>query len=131
MSNLASEIHLKFRKTWLLIGCGWVLLVIYLSLMHNPPQIADFHLLDKLEHISAYGFLMFWFSQLYWDLRQRASIAASLAAMGVLIEILQGMQGFRVFEYADMVANTLGVLTGWGLGQTAFKKSLLRLEQLI
>lgn len=131
MSGLAPETNLKFRKAWLFIGFGWIALLIYLSLMPHPPQIADFHMLDKLEHFAGYSLLMLWFSQLYWGLRQRASIAAGLAAMGVLIEILQGMQGFRVFEYADMLANTLGVLIGWGLGQTPLKKSLLRLEQLI
>ena len=131
MSHMLPETPLKYRKLWLIIGFGLILLVIYLSLRHNPPQLPVFPFSDKLQHFTAYGALMFWYGQLYWGLKQRARFAASFVGMGILMEILQGMQGFRVFEYADMLANTLGVLIGWGLGQTALKKSLLRLEQLI
>ncbi len=122
---------LKLRKVWLLAGAGLIMLVVYLSLMHNPPKLSDFHMLDKLEHISAYGFLMFWFGQIFWRLNQRIMLAIGFVTMGIFIEIMQGMQGFRVFEYADMLANTTGVVIGWGLAQTALKKSLLYLEQLI
>lgn len=33
--------------------------------------------------------------------------------MGVLIEFLQLMTGYRSFEFLDMVANTSGLLMGW------------------
>ena len=122
---------LKLRKVWLLVGAGLIMLVVYLSLMHNPPKLSDFHMLDKLEHVSAYGLLMFWFGQIFWRFNQRIMLAIGFVTMGIIIEIMQGVQGFRVFEYADMLANTTGVVIGWGLAQTALKKSLLFLEQLI
>ena len=123
--------NLKYRKIWLLMGFGWIGLVIFLSLMHNPPQVMDVQMFDKIEHFSAYAMLMFWFCQIYWEMPHRLKIAFALAALGVSIEIVQGMEGFRVFEYADMLANTIGVLIGWGLGKTALKQSLFKIEQLI
>ena len=34
--------------------------------------------------------------------------------MGVGLEFVQGALGHRSFELADMAANALGVLAGWG-----------------
>ena len=39
--------------------------------------------------------------------------------MGVLIEFLQGWTGWRTFDVADMVANTLGALSGWLVARIA------------
>ena len=123
--------NLKYRNLWLLIGWGMVFLIIYLSLEPNPPQPVDFNQADKLEHLSAYAMLMLWFCQIYWDTQQRFRIALGFAAMGILIEILQGLGGVRFFEYADMLANAIGVLIGWGMGQTVLKQSLYYVEQKI
>ncbi len=117
------------RKVWLALGWGWVALVSYLSLMPHPPQPLTFNGVDKLEHALAYAWLMLWFCQvivLHWP---RMYLMSALVAMGVGIEVLQGMGGYRYFEYADMLANSTGVLIGWGLAHTGMGRVLLSLEQ--
>jgi VanZ family protein len=39
--------------------------------------------------------------------------ALGFVAMGILIEFLQRMTGYRDFEVLDMVADAIGVLLGW------------------
>ena len=51
--------------------------------------------------------------------------------MGVCLEILQGMGQYRYFEYADMAANTTGVVIGYVLGLTSLRFGLLWLENRI
>lgn len=64
-------------------------------------------------HFAAYGTLMAWFAYLYRRAPTRALYAAGFVGMGIAIEFLQGLTG-RHFEVADMFANTLGVILGWG-----------------
>jgi glycopeptide antibiotics resistance protein len=33
--------------------------------------------------------------------------------MGIGLEFIQGMLGYRTYEVFDMLANTIGVLLGW------------------
>ena len=51
--------------------------------------------------------------------------------MGVALEFLQGMTDYRTFEIADMIANTIGAVLGWGLAQTPLRNVLEWLERLI
>jgi glycopeptide antibiotics resistance protein len=56
-------------------------------------------------------------------------VLAGLVSLGVCIEILQGLGGYRYFEYADMLANSGGVLMGWGLAHTRMGRVILLLER--
>ena len=73
----------------------------------------QFKHLDKLEHMFSYFLLMFWFAQLYHRKRTRNFYAVFFITLGVTLEILQGLGGVRMFEYADMLANTTGVVIGY------------------
>jgi VanZ family protein len=84
---------------------------------------------DKLEHLLAYTGLMLWFCQIYPDYRMRMRLFVALVAMGVGIEFLQGMGGYRYFEYVDMLANTIGVLVGWRLAGSGLGNILTALER--
>jgi len=117
------------HKVWLGFGWLWILLVCYLSLMPHPPQPVSFEGVDKLEHLLAYAGLMLWFCQVYVTRASRIGVLVGLVALGVGIEILQGMGGYRYFEYADMLANTGGVLMGWGLAHTRMGRAILLLER--
>lgn len=87
--------------------------MIWLSLTPHPPEPVSFAGVDKLEHLAAYGCLMLWFSVAYRG-RARWIVAGWLIVLGVALEILQGWGGIRYFEYADMAANSSGVLlSGW------------------
>jgi len=57
---------------------------------------------------------MLWFALLYRRPRTRMLYAAGFVAMGVAIEFFQPFTG-RQFEPADMLANTIGVVLGWGV----------------
>jgi glycopeptide antibiotics resistance protein len=85
--------------------------IVWLSLTPSPPQI-EFRESDKVGHVLAYGLLMFWFAALY---AHRLFFAFGFVAMGVGLEFVQGMLGYRTFDVLDMLANTLGVLAGWAL----------------
>jgi len=123
--------NLKHRRWWLAVGWSLVALVTVLSLMPQPPQPLDFDSSDKLEHMSAYALLMAWFCQMYWTGRHRFRLGLALVCMGVTVEIVQGMTGYRTFDTADMLANGAGVLAGWALSQTGMQHWLAALDQRI
>jgi VanZ family protein len=116
------------RKSWMLISWSLVALVFYLSLMRNPPAPLSFNQADKLEHALAYATMMLSFCQLYGSKIARVGLFLAFVIMGVGIEFLQKMTDYRVFEYADMLANAVGVAIGWGLAQTRLGTVLTMLE---
>lgn len=103
----------RFRRTWLAFGWLWVTVVVWLSLAPIAPQPLTFDYSDKLVHVLAYLLLMGWFAVVCRGRGSRIASAAGLALMGVLVEILQGLGGYRHFEFADMAANVSGVLLAW------------------
>ena len=103
----------RLRQAWLVIGWFGVIIVIVMSLIPNPPDFVPIEQGDKIEHIVAYGSLMFWFAQVYGALKTRAIVAALLIALGIAIEYVQGWTGWRDFSYADMAADAVGVALGW------------------
>jgi len=56
---------------------------------------------------------MFWFCQIHVSRRTRIFHGTGFLAMGIGLEVLQGMSGTREYEVLDMLANALGVLSGW------------------
>lgn len=121
---------LKYRGAWLTGAWSLVALVCYLSLMPTPPTVFTFHWSDKFEHCTAYAAMSFWFCQIYITGRQRLRLATALIAMGVTIEFLQGWSGYRYFEYADMAANSTGVLLGVSLAHTRLGRTFVWIEKL-
>ncbi len=116
------------RGTWLALGWLQIVLIIYLSLTAHPPHGPDIPGFDKIGHCSSYGFLTFWFCQLYTLWVPRLRWAAAFVAMGVGLEFVQGWLGYRMFEYWDMVANTTGVLLGMGISRLSRTTLLARLQ---
>jgi len=127
---MVSDLTLRYRRLWLIIGWGLIVLVISLSVTTSPPQIdIDIPFLDKLEHFFAYSVLMGWFGQIYHTIKARTIWFASFVAMGITIEIIQGLGGVRYFEYADMAANATGASVGWVLIRGDGGRLLRRFEQ--
>ena len=100
------------RMALVAAGWGWAAAIVWLSLTPSPPGM-DVEHGDKLGHLAGYGLLMFWFSQLYLQKGTRIAYAAGFIAMGIALEFLQGLLGYRTSDLLDMFANTLGVLLGW------------------
>ena len=123
---------LKLRFLWLAIGYALVLLVVYLSMSSAPIDLEmDFPYQDKVFHALAYFTLMAWFSQIYHDKFQRNMVAVVFVFMGVTLEYLQGFDASRYFEFADMVANSIGVALGFAIALTGAKNTLLNIEKVL
>jgi len=105
------EIGLSRKPLWL--GLGWCLVALVVWLSLKPPSEGMWLINDKLAHVLAYFSLSAWFCQIY---RPRYRVALALLALGALLEILQGLSGYRVMSAADLLANSVGIILGWTLG---------------
>ncbi|HSD60630.1 MAG TPA: VanZ family protein [Burkholderiales bacterium] len=110
------------------MGAGLVLLVIWLSLAPLPPEV-DLGPSDKLDHLAAYFVLMGWHVQLFAGRGRRLALAAGLVAMGIGLELLQGLTSYRSAEVVDAFANTVGVALGWLAAPPRGPRVLAWLEQ--
>lgn len=103
-----------FLLRWLLF-IVWGVLVLWLSLMSDPPAIDDDLLgWDKFEHGAAYSLLTIlagWaFCNFRLSAKLRWSMAASVAVgIGALLEVLQGsFTRTRTAEWGDLLADAIG-----------------------
>jgi hypothetical protein len=126
-----SNTNLHFFPFWLTLGIALVAVVIYLSLTAKPPMVVSFALNDKIGHFLAYAVLMGWFGQVFPGRWHLVLFAIGFAVMGVSLEFLQGMGRHRQFEYADMAANTIGVVLGLLLTTTVLKGFLHWFEERV
>ena len=104
--------NISLCALWL--GGGWlgVAVVTYFTLVPDPPKL-DMEQGDKLQHLVAYASLMLWFAQVQTGGAARRITARLLVAMGSALEFAQGLTGYRFMSFADMAANTVGVVLGW------------------
>jgi VanZ family protein len=119
----------RFRRIWLLVGCGMVAAVVVLSLIPMEVDLGEDS--DKLAHFLAYGSLSLWFGMIFTGTSRQFGITVAIVALGVVLEFLQGLTGYRTFSIADMIANALGAALGWGLAQTPLKNGLVWIERRI
>lgn len=127
-SGLLMSDRILFLNRSLYLSIGWALVLGIVALSLWPDlSVPDVGVSwnDKLGHFSAYLVLMLWFAQPYPRPRH-LRIGFRLVALGILIEILQWLSGYRYFELADISANTSGVLTGWLLTGTRLGRVLER-----
>lgn len=132
MKVIDLTLTLRLRLLWLSLGWGLVLMVIKLSLMPPTPttqSLLSIPYSDKLVHFLIYFFLMGWFMQLYHTARQRLGYMVGFIALGIILELLQDSGGVRHGDWADAIANSLGVLCAWQLTKKRFADLLLTLEQ--
>lgn len=122
--------NLKLLTLWRTIGWLIVISAIYVSLERNPPDLSAIRFGDKIAHTLSYLGMMLWLTQCYRR-SQHIFLAVFLISMGVGLEFLQGMSGYRSFEYADMMANSLGVFLGWSLSLTGAGRILTLAEKII
>ena len=111
-SAIDTDSLIRLRRLWKVIGALLIGFVIYASLTPDPIAV-PVERGDKYGHVIAYATLMLWFAQLHSDSRERIGWAVAFTAMGVGLEFLQHLTGYRTFEVSDMVAGALGVLAGW------------------
>jgi VanZ family protein len=116
--------ELRTPRLWMLASGIVVLAAIVVNLL-PPDDISAFEgTNDKVLHTIGYALLAVWFGGLYPKPRYR-SIAASLVALGIFIEIAQGaMHLGRTADVKDALADfggiALGLTLAWiGLGRWA------------
>ena len=83
---------------------------------------------DKIAHFAGYALLFLWFAQIYKRSAQLKP-AIELVVLGIAVEIAQGFTAYRSFEYADMLANTTGVIMGWLIAATPAASLLYLFEK--
>jgi hypothetical protein len=120
---------LRFSNLWLFIGLLLVMLVTVASLVPYIPYVPYFRGVDKLGHFAAYVAITFWFGLICGRNRVRWTIAMGFILMGMCLEYLQRMSGYRTFEYTDMGANAAGVLCALLLVQTRLSRGLAVVEK--
>ena len=130
ISTIVQRVPLKFHKAWIAIGLGFVVLVIYLSLTPNPPDLGAPEGM-KIGHVLAYGWLMLWFAQIFRSISTRLWLAAIFIALGIALEYMQGLTDYRGFEYSDMLINAAGVVLGLLLGQSVLQNGLAVIETVL
>lgn len=106
---------LQFSRLWQTIGWLLVIGLVIISLLPSPPQppVVSW---DKAQHGFAYAGLMLWFAQAF---KARLRWLGFLLGLGVVIEFLQSWTGYRHFDFGDMLANAVGVLSGLLLSLTS------------
>ena len=103
---------MTYAKLVRLAGIGiiltiWVLSLIPVDNIHVPGG-------DKSHHFIAYFTCMFVWGQLYLQPKARLKLAITFILMGAAIECAQGgLTTYRFFEWLDMVANAIGVISAW------------------
>lgn len=122
---------LRFLRTYLILGCAYVTLVIYLTLIPQLPQGPDLPFADKGEHLLAYSLMMAWFGCLAREGKLRLKLALGFTALGAALEVLQGLGGVRQMELADALANAMGAGLGWWITQGEPGRLLERLEKAL
>ena len=126
----SSLLPLRLPWLWLSLGFGLVLLVIAGSLLSLRVHTVDISLFDKWVHAGAYLTLMLWFSGLYrrqWHL----VIGLLLFALGLALDLLQGLLPTRMFDLYDVAANGAGIVVGLVWARFVFEGWCWRFEQLI
>jgi len=122
-----------FRRPWLWLGIwifGWAL-CIALSLL-PPIPLGGPEDSDKLGHFLAYFTLSAWAVQIFRTRRAQLVAAFALILLGVGMELGQAtLTTTRLGDPRDVLANTLGVLTGLALSFTPLATALHRIDQKI
>lgn len=123
--------ELRLVRWWQAIGWLLLALVIVLSLLPHPPKLDLPRLLawDKAQHALAYATLVAWFQQCSGG---RWRWPLGLVTLGIAIEYLQLWSGHRDFEYADMLADAIGVAGGLlVIGHTPLGRLLPWLDRML
>ena len=113
---------------WRVIGCLLLVALLALALLPLPAVVTGEILTDKVWHTLAFMLLMLWFAGLY-PRRRYLVLFLLLLGYGVVMEFAQSLVPNRYAEVADLLADMLGLLLGWGLALTRLHRWPLWLEQ--
>ncbi len=119
-----------FPRLWQILAALATLAVIVLSLMPKPPQPPGALSWDKAQHVLAYFVLAAAWVQATRGRRWPVT-AAVVFALGLALELLQGLGSARQLQVTDMAANAIGVALGGALCLTPLGRSLGKLDDVV
>jgi VanZ family protein len=127
---LHSGIHrrLGFERLWHVIGFLAIVALVVLSLVPLPrlgPDIPDG---DKIGHFAAYGLIGAWYGLLLGRGRRLLAAAFGLIGIGLILESLQGLTGYRQTDLMDAAANALGVAIGTSIAFSPLRDLLFYVD---
>ncbi|MBR2200596.1 MAG: VanZ family protein [Bacteroidales bacterium] len=103
----------------------WALIMLLATTMKPGDEMPKIEIpyMDKIVHFGIFGVLGFLIT--YEKRRADLLTLALCAAFGAAIEVIQSFLPWRSFEWADMLADTLGALAGLLVGKwlISFAKS--------
>lgn len=100
-------------RLWRAVFVFTVLAILVLALAPMPPSPRSVPYADKVQH--AFAFFVLWVMGARTGWWRTLSLAGLLLGLGALIEVAQGLTGYRDASWADLAADALGVGIGWGL----------------
>ena len=121
--------ELRLKNLWLTIGWLLIALIWYLSLTPTPIPDMGMDNTDKVGHFLAYALLMGWFAQIYHQIKPRILLMTTFIIMGIAIEFVQGMTEYRSFQYADMLADSIGIFLALAITHGSLSRILFNIEQ--
>jgi len=121
---------LRLRPLWLSMGYLMLAGILVLALVPLPKMVATELLSDKIIHLIVFAGLMLWFAALY-PKKQLWVLFAGLLAYGVIMETLQAQVPNRYAEFADLVADCIGLGLGWILALTPVRRWPQRVERAL
>jgi VanZ family protein len=95
----------------------YICLAVVLVLALMPPRPMPTTGWDKANHVLAFAVLAVLGCRAY--LQRDLRVLAFLLGYGCLIELLQGLTGYRSAEWLDVAADAIGLLVGWNLNRWA------------
>ena len=113
----------EWRLTRLWYGCGIALLLVVAVISLVPVSGSGGN--DKLAHMLIYLVLSGWFSLIAARPALLWRVFFGLIAYGLLMELLQGLTDYRSLEFADAVANSIGVAIGLLFHFSPFRRLLM------
>ncbi|NIP99328.1 MAG: VanZ family protein [Nitrospinaceae bacterium] len=118
---------LRYESLWKALGYLYLGVLVIMSLVPAPPPVIEFRWMDKVLHVLAYALLMLWFAQLYPRSRYGILVVAFIV-LGILLEYLQSLTGYRKGDWADVAANSFGTLLSWGMALLGMNTLIHRME---
>lgn len=121
---IAPRARRPLRRLWQLGLLAYLGLICWLSLIPGPELPIDPGRFDKLWHAAGYAIAGFALVPLWRRWAPLLLGGLLLAAMGLGIEVLQGLGGQRSFDWWDALANSLGVGVGLLAGLSPLRGAL-------
>lgn len=128
--KLVSPRGFRYLALWVTLGWTFVFLIIVGSLLPTPTDSAVLHY-DKVNHLLIYALLMGWFTQFLTRRTVQLRYMLAFILLGIIMEFLQALTAYRLFEVADMAANAVGVFAGWIVSTMVMPGWLLKLDHLM